>query len=171
MKDYILKNGLTLGAVNVVLLFVAYSIGVDFILNSWWGFVDFFVPLFLLIYFCIEYKKIVGGFINFKATFFLTFGLLIASGFIDAFFSVLLYNFIDVDFAVLLQEATIEKTMELLESLGSESMMEESIEALESQNNYSAKNLATGYFFGLPFQAILALIISAFLKKDKPEIE
>jgi hypothetical protein len=162
---------LNLGGVNVILLFVAYSIGVDFILNSWWGFVDFFVPLFLLIYLSIEYKKIVGGFITFKATFFLTFGLLIASGFIATFFSVLLYNFIDVDFAVLLQEATIEKTMELLESLGSESMMEESIEALESQNNYSTKNLATGYLLGLPFQAILALIISAFLKKDKSEIE
>ena len=171
MKDYILKNGLILGAVNVILLFVAYSIGVDFILNSWWGFIQFLVPLFFLIYLCVEYKKIVGGFINFKSTFFLVFGLLAASGFIHTFFSIILYNLIDVDFAVLLQEATIEKTINLLEGLGSESMIEESIEALESQNNYSAKNLTTGYFFGLPFQAILALIISAFIKKDNPEIE
>lgn len=166
MKDYILKNGLTLGGLKVILLFVSYSIGVDFILNNWWGFVQFFLPLFLLLYFCIEYKKILGGFINFKTAFVLVFGLIASSSFILSFFTILLYNFIDVDFAVLLNEAAIEKTITLLEGMGSESLIEESVVALEEQDSNSVGSLAKAYFFGLPFYAI-----TAFIKKDKPEVE
>ena len=39
MKDFVLKNGLTLGAIQVVMLFVSYSMGIDFMMQTWWGIV------------------------------------------------------------------------------------------------------------------------------------
>ena len=41
MKDYVLKNGLVFGAIQVAMLFVSYLIGIDFMLQTWWGVFQF----------------------------------------------------------------------------------------------------------------------------------
>ena len=97
MKDYILKNGLILGSISIILLVGSYSIGVHFFLNDTWSIIKAFLPYLILIYFVIEYKKIVGGYISFKDTFTVTLGISVAGAFLTTFFSILLFNFIDPD--------------------------------------------------------------------------
>ena len=168
MKDYILKNGLVLGAVYIVLSSIAYSIGVSFTLSTSWSIIQFVVPIAILIYMLVFYKKMMGGFINFNHSFILVFGLIASSSFIHMVFNIILYNYIDPNFSILLQEATIEKSIELMQGFASESAMEEMITTLENQDSFSPRSLASAFGYGLVLNAILSLIIAAFFKKDAP---
>jgi hypothetical protein len=172
MKDYILKNGLILGSINIILLVSSYSIGVHFFLNDTWSIIKTFIPYLILIYFVIEYKKIVGGYISFKDTFTVTLGISFAGAFLSTFFSILLFNFIDPDFAVQLKDFTIEKLALQLDQLSESSSMytilENLIEQTQKEEIYSITNQASSLFYSLFFHIIFSAIIAAFIKKNKP---
>ena len=172
MKDYILKNGLILGSISIILLVGSYSIGVHFFLNDTWSIIKAFLPYLILIYFVIEYKKIVGGYISFKDTFTVTLGISVAGAFLTTFFSILLFNFIDPDFAVQLKDFTVEKLAIQLDQLSESSSMytilENLIEQTQKEEIYSITNQASSLFYSLFFHIIFSAIIAAFIKKDKP---
>jgi hypothetical protein len=172
MKDYILKNGLILGSISIVLLLTSYTLGVDFFLNDTWSIIKGLTPYVILIFLVINYKKWVGGFLSFKETFTVTLGISLAGAFFTTFFSIILFNFIDPDFAVLLKEFTIEKLVVQLEQLPESnamySVMESLIEQTQEEDIYSISNQATAFFYSLFFHIIIAAIIAAFVKKDKP---
>ena len=172
MKDYILKNGLILGSISIILLVGSYSIGVHFFLNDTWSIIKAFLPYLILIYFVIEYKKIVGGYISFKDTFTVTLGISVAGAFLTTFFSILLFNFIDPDFAVQLKDFTVEKLAIQLDQLSESSSMytilENLIEQTQKEEIYSISNQASSLFYSLFFHIIFSAIIAAFIKKDKP---
>ena len=172
MKDFVLKNGLVLGAIQVVMLFVSYLMGIDFMMQTWWGVLQFLVSLGLVVYFAIEFRKFQAGYATYKESFSVIFGMYAAAGFILTFFNILLYNFIDVEFAQIAKEIIIEKTYEMMDGFGaSDSMVDEAISEIEKQDSFSVGSLAKGYVFGLPVYIILSLIIAAFIKRNKPELE
>jgi hypothetical protein len=172
MKDYILKNGLILGALNVILLLLSYTMGVEFFLNDTWSIVKPIVPYILLIYIVLNYKKMIGGFISFKETFTVTLGTAVCGAFIATFFSILLFNFIDPDFAVFLKDATVEKMVTQLDQLPESNamygIMETLIDQTQEEDIYSASNQGSAFFYSLFFHIIFSLIIAAFIKKEKP---
>ena len=172
MKDYILKNGLILGSISIILLVASYAIGVDFFLNDTWSIIKAILPYVVLIFLVIEYKKLVGGYISYKETFTVTLGITIAGAFLSTFFSILLFNFIDPDFAVQLKDFTVEKLAiqldQLPESNPMYSVMETLIEQTQEEDIYSISNQASALFYSLFFHIIISAIIAAFIKKDKP---
>ena len=172
MKDYILKNGLILGSISILMLVVSYTLGVDFFLNDTWSIVKGILPYLVLIFIVINYKKLSGGYISFKETFTITLGIAVAGAFISTFFSILLFNFIDPDFAVLLKDFTIEKLIVQLDQLPESNpmygVMETLIEQTQEEDIYSVSNQASAFFYSLFFHIIISAIIAAFIKKDKP---
>ena len=172
MKDYILKNGLILGSISIILLVASYAIGVDFFLNNTWSIIKGILPYVVLIFLVIEYKKLVGGYISFKETFTVTLGITVAGAFLSTFFSILLFNFIDPDFAVQLKDFTVEKLAiqldQLPESNAMYSVMETLIEQTQEEDIYSISNQASALFYSLFFHIIFSAIIAAFIKKNKP---
>ncbi len=172
MRDFILKNGLVLGAIQVVMLFVSYLMGVDFMIQNWWGVLQILVSLGFVIYISIEFRKLQGGYATFKESFSVIFGMYAAAGFILTFFNIILYNFIDMELAQMVKEVLIEKTYEMMEGLGaSDSMVDDVILELEKQDTFSVGTLAKGYFYNLPLYIIGSLVIAAFIKRNKPELE
>ena len=172
MKDYILNSGLKLGLLYVFLAAFSFLMGVEFSLNEVWSIVKAITPYFLLVFFVLHYKKLLGGYISFKETFTVTLGSIVAGAFIGTFFSVILYNFLAPDFAAQLKDASIQKIVVELESIPESSsmydIMETLIEQTEEEDIYSPSNQALAFFYGLFFHIIISLIISAFIKKDKP---
>ena len=172
MKDYILKNGLILGSISITLLVASYAIGVDFFLNDTWSVIKGILPYVVLIFLVIEYKKLVGGYISFKETFTVTLGITVAGAFLSTFFSILLFNFIDPDFAVQLKDFTVEKLAiqldQLPESNAMYSVMETLIEQTQEEDIYSISNQASALFYSIFFHIIFSAIIAAFIKKNKP---
>ena len=171
MKDYILKNGLILGSISIILLLASYAIGVDFFLNDTWSIIKAILPYVVLIFLVIEYKKLVGGYISYKETFTVTLGITVAGAFLSTFFSILLFNFIDPDFAVQLKDFTVEKLAiqldQLPESNPMYSVMETLIEQTQEEDIYSISNQASALFYSLFFHILFSAIITAFIKKDK----
>ena len=171
IKDYILKHGLILGSINIILLVGSYALGVQFFLNDTWLILKAFLPYIFLIYFVIEYKKIVGGYISFKDTFSITLGISVAGAFLATFFSILLFNFIDTDFAVQLKDFTVEKLVLQLDQLSESSSMygilENLIEQTENEQIYSIRSQSVSFFYNLFFHIIFSAIIAGFIKKDK----
>ena len=172
MKDYILKNGLILGSISIILLLASYAIGVDFLLNDTWSIVKGIFPYIVLIFLVIEYKKLAGGYISFKETFTVTLGITVAGAFLSTFFSILLFNFIDPDFAVQLKDFTVEKLAVQLDQLPESnpmySVMETLIEQTQEEDIYSISNQASALFYSLFFHILFSAVIAAFIKKDKP---
>ena len=172
MKDYILKNGLILGSISIILLVASYAIGVDFFLNDTWSIVKGILPYIVLIFLVIEYKKFAGGYISFKETFTVTLGITVAGAFLSTFFSIILFNFIDPDFAVQLKDFTVEKLAVQLDQLPESnpmySVMETLIEQTQEEDIYSISNQASALFYSLFFHILFSAIIAAFIKKDKP---
>ena len=170
MKDYILKNGLILGSISIILLVASYAIGVDFFLNNTWSIIKGIFPYVVLIFLVIEYKKLVGGYISFKETFTVTIGITVAGAFLSTFFSILLFNFIDPDFAVQLKDFTVEKLAVQLDQLPESnpmySVMETLIEQTQEEDIYSISNQASALFYSLFFHIIFSAIIAAFIKKE-----
>ena len=74
-----------------------------------------FSVVFFVIYFTFEFRKLQGGYASFKESFSVLFGMYAAAVFILTFFNILLYNFIDVEFAQMAKEVIIEKTYEMME--------------------------------------------------------
>ena len=172
MKDFVLKNGLLLGAIQVSMLFVSYLMGVDFMIQDWWGIFQRLVSLGFVVYFSIEFRKLQGGYASFKECFSVVFGMYAAAGFILTFFNIILYNFIDVELAQMVKEVLVEKTYEMMEGFGAaESTIDDVISELEKQDSFSVGTLAKGYFYNLPLYIIGSLIIAAFIKRNKPEFE
>ena len=120
----------------------------------------------------INYKKLTGGYLTFKETFTVAIGISVAGAFISTFFSILLFNFIDSDFAILLKDATIEKLVYQFDNIpegnSMYSIMESLIEETQEEDIYSISNQASGFFYSLFFHIVVSAIISAFIKKDKP---
>jgi len=172
MKDYILNSGLKLGALYILLTVFSYLMGVDFKLNQGWSIIELIIPYILLFILVLKYKKWIGGFISFKEAFTVTLGSIVAGAFISTFFTILLFNFIDPEFAQMLKDATIEKLyvqlQELPDSNPMYSVMESLIEQTEKEDVYSISNLAMAFFYGIFFHIIFSLIVAAFVKKDKP---
>ncbi|MGC6470156.1 MAG: DUF4199 domain-containing protein [Flavobacteriales bacterium] len=172
MKDYILNSGLKLGALYVLLTAISYIMGVEFSLNESWSIIKGIVPYAFLIFLVVNYKKMVGGFLNFKDTFTITIGSIAAGAFIGTFFSILLYNFLAPDFAAQLKDASVQKMIMEFEKIPESSsmyeMMESIIEQTEEEDVYSVSNQSLAFFYSLFFHIIISLIIAAFVKKDKP---
>ena len=107
-----------------------------------------------------------------KETFTVTLEITVAGAFLSTFFSILLFNFIDPDFAVHLKDFTVEKLAiqldQLPESNPMYSVMETLIEQTQEENIYSISNQASALFYSLFFHIIISAIIAAFIKKDKP---
>jgi hypothetical protein len=172
MKDYILKNGLLLGAFLVLLSIISYLFGVDFKLSFAWTLIEIFAPFFLLIFLLLGYKQMNQGFLTYGHAFIVCFGLFATSSFIHTFFKVLLFNYIDPSFSVMLQEGTIQKFIEIMSDVFPPDALETMITELETHDNFSVTNLTKGFTSMLFIYAFLSLLIAVFIKKDPPlEIE
>jgi hypothetical protein len=168
MKDYIFKNGLILGAFMIFISLMSYIMGVDFKLSLIWNLIELITPLVFLIVLINQFKKINLGYLNFKNSFIVCFGLLAASTFIHTFFKILLFNYVDPSYGIILQEATIQKLIVVMSDFFPDDVIDELIVDLESQNSFSVSSLSKGYTSSLFFFVFLSLIIALFVKKEAP---
>lgn len=168
MKDYIFKNGLILGAFMIFISLTSYIMGVDFKLSLIWNLIELITPLVFLIVLINQFNKINLGYLNFKNSFIVCFGLLAASTFIHTFFKILLFNYVDPSYGIILQEATIQKLIVVMSDFFPDDVIDELIVDLESQNSFSVSSLSKGYTSSLFFFVFLSLIIAFFVKKEAP---
>ena len=169
-----LNAGLILGILSVVITFIVYFVSPPILVSVMYGIAMLVVFIGLLIYFGIQYRTSIGGFMDFSKAFQYSFIALLVAGIITQIGTALLYNIIDPALPGVLAEQTIENTMTMMDKFGAaDSISSEQLDKMreDAEANYTL----TGQFKALGIAAIIyaviALILGAILKKRDKSLD
>ena len=156
--------GAILGFVSVFISLVFYFIGMATV--NWTNYVNMFVGLVLLVYLMIQYRNVhLGGYASFGQIFVM---VLVASGIIATIISVLytyvLFTFIDPGLVDQFRIVAEERIMS--NSRIPESMYDDLLEKMEKRMQVG-NMIRMGLILGPVVNAIIGLIVAAFIKKEK----
>ena len=168
----ILKFGLISALVSILVLAIIYILGAEYFMSPLVWISSFSLPIIFIVLGCIEVKKKKDGYLEFKEALKISFGILVMTSLASSVFSFVLMNYIDVTYAETVKQLTIEKTMEFMQKFKvPESEIDKQIDELIKQDIFSFGNLAKSFANTCIVYFIEALIVSAIIKKKRPEIE
>ena len=169
MLNYVLKWGLILSGINIALTMLAYLLNMELLVTWWYGLLIFVLNIVLIVFISLKFRNLNGGYLTFKEAFLVTFGTMAAAGFVAIFFNILLYHVIDPELPGILQEMVINKTVSMMEKFNvDESIIEQTMDEMEAQSQFSLNKQLLSFIWVLLFDAVVALIIAAIIKKNKP---
>ncbi|MFO7823679.1 MAG: DUF4199 domain-containing protein [Cyclobacterium sp.] len=163
-----LNAGLVIGLIMLVINFVVYFMDYSYLVSTWYGITVLVLFFGQVIYFGIQYRKELGGYMDFGAAFQFSFVTLIVSGLITTLGNMLLYFVIDPGLPELLVETQLENMVAMLDSFGAgESISGDQIDEMRSEmaNSFTLGGQIKAFGISLIVYAILALILGAILKK------
>ncbi len=172
LKSIATNYGLYLGALLALLTVIAYAVDLSLMSNTWYG---IFILIAIIVFGIISVaktKQAQNSFATFKEAFTSYFITVLIGLVISTLVSYLLFNFIDTDAAAVIKEQTIEKTVEMLEGFNTPSdVIAQSVEQIESQDQFSIGNIIKGLAGYLVLFSIIGLIVAAAMKKSNPDTE
>lgn len=171
IHPYAYRAGMIAAGISVVWTIFAYLIGIELFTN-WW--LSIIISVGIIVYLIISLKNIrtyFGGFISF-ANAFLNF-LVMAAIFVLISQSIyhLLLLLIDPEFGQAVTDATIEKTIAMMEGFGTpEVAIEEALVNMEAEFEKQSTffGVIMSMFKGIGFMAVIGLIVAAIIKKNPP---
>jgi len=171
-RENALKFGLYLGLFNVVVQLIIYFIDPLIIYtNQAIGLVLMVISISASVYFCIELKKMVGGFWNFRLAFSSIFIMFLISSLVALLYQVVEFHLIDKE----LPQKSVDAIMNKMHNdLSAKGLSEDQIKSqMEITKKFvplpgSIMSLTWGLFASIVVSIILALIFAAIFKKDPP---
>ena len=170
-KNVELIYGLINGGLAVVFTVVLYLGGAKMFVSpiAYCGVV---LPIVVCIIGGLQIRKQQGGAIEFSQALKATFLILVVGSLIATIFQFILFNYIDVPFRQALAQETAQKAEAMMRRFGaSDSDIEKAVDKTLDQNNYTIGKLLLGFVFGCIFWFIVALIVSAIIKKKPSPFE
>ena len=167
LKQHVLSSGVNTGLISVLITLSSWIGGSKFATNYIFSILSFVLIICITYYYTKKYKIYKNGYLSFKEAFTLSTGILVCSGFINLFFSIILYNIIDPNFSIELTNEIIDKTVIQLESILPEDEIENLINEIEKSSSFTPINMITGYIYSIIFYSIVGLIMGTLLKKNK----
>ena len=172
LKSIATNYGLYLGVLLALITVLAYAINIELLTSMWLGIIILIAIVVFGIISVAKVKHAQSGFASFKQAFTGYFITVLIGLLISTFVSFLLFNVVDTEAAEVLKEKTIETTVEMMEGFNAPTdKIDETIEQIESQNQYSIGNIAKGLAGYLVFFSIIGLIVAAAMKKSNPDAE
>jgi len=170
LKQHILKNGITLAVIYICIDILKYVGGAEYFVNTYVGVLSILIAVVVPIYFTFQYRSANEGFIDFKTAFSSCTGILLAAGFVELVFQIILLNIIDTQFAVELLDVSINTAVSQFEAFGmSDEEIAKIVDAMESTSSYSPLNMLKGFGFMVVGYTIFGLMVAAFTKRERPE--
>ena len=167
LKQHVLSSGVNTGLISVLITLSSWIGGSKFATNYIFSILSFVLIICITYYYTKKYKNYKNGYLSFKEAFTLSTGILVCSGFINLFFSIILYNFIDPNFSIELTNEIIDKTVNQLESILPEDEIENLINEIEKSSSFTPINMIKGYIYSIIFYSVVGLIMGTILKKNK----
>jgi len=118
----------------------------------------------------MEYRDREGGWMSYGTSVWLMFRVCMLGSLLSVAFMGLLYNVIDKGLDERMKEITLEQMEQMLEKFDVPSeQIEEQMEAIEERDfSQTPRALITSWMISVVFGLFLALIASAFTKKNEP---
>lgn len=173
LKSIATNYGLYLGATLTVLILIGYGVNLDLFTQIWFGLIFLFLILALGIISVFKAKKILGGYISFKDAFTAYFITILIGLTISSIISVVIFNFIDPDAAVDLQQRIIDSQVVRLENYNMPAdAIAKVVDDMEKKGNmYSISNILQSLVWQLAGYSVVGLIVAAIMKKRNPDAE
>jgi len=173
LKTEAINFGIYLGIGLTSLFFLAYFTDLNLFVNFWYGISIYALAIIFGTIAILKTKVNKDGFISFKNSFSVYFLTILIGLSISSLISYILFNFIDTESAEVLKTKSIEKMVEVLENIKKpEEEINSIIDTTKSENLYSLTNVFKGLIFNyLVPLSIIGLLMSAALKKNKPDTE
>lgn len=169
-----LNAGLILGVISILTTFIVYFIDPAMLASGTvqWSLIG--LSAVILVYFGIQYRKTLGGFIDFGPAFNFSFIGLLVSALVGFLGTQLLYNVIDPSLPGVLIDATLENMISMAERFGGEGVfssaqIDEMRENMEDSFTFLGQLKAIG-FLSIGY-AILSLITGAIIKKRDKSLD
>tara|TARA_R110002124_G_scaffold170608_4_gene338217 strand:- start:29154 stop:29702 length:549 start_codon:yes stop_codon:yes gene_type:complete len=163
-----LKSGVTIGLVMLVISFLIYFIDYSLLVAAWYGFAVFVLFFGLVIYYGIQYRKEIGGFMPYGPAFQFAFVTLIVSGLISTLGNIVLYQLIDPGLSELLVKVQLENMLAMLDNFGAgDNISSDQINEMrtEMEDAFTFAGQIKGFGVSLIIYAIFSLILGAIIKK------
>ena len=169
------KPGLTIGLVSLAITYIAYFVNSSLLASGWFGLVSLAIMVALIIYFGIQYRNEVGGFLTFGAAFNFSFITMIISGIVGLIGIILLYQVVDPSLPQVLADEAFKTSLQTMESFGAnpDSLPPAQLEEMRkaTADSFTVFGQIKGFGFLLIFYAIIALILGAILKKRDKSLD
>ena len=175
MENQLIKSkginfGIAYGLFLILLTLYAYAIDLNFFASFWFlglVMVGFFVNGLWVIG---SLKKIQEGFVTFKEGFTVFFISNALALLLSTIITMLIFLVVDPELQVTVKELTITKTTVMMENFGAPTdAIEEAIDKLRTQDNFSLVAQIKGYFSTLAISSIMGLLFALILKRKKEE--
>ncbi len=159
--------GAIVGFVGILLGVIFYIM--DLATANWTSYLSMVVGIAVLAYCLVAYRKeYLGGFAKFGQIFVMALVIGIISSIITTIYSYVLYTFIDPELIDKIKLVAEEKMMN--NPRIPENMLDDMIERMAK--NFEPKRMLTmGLIFGIVGNAIIGLILAAFIKKEENPVD
>lgn len=170
LKSSSINYGVYLGIILAALTVIGYAIDLSLFTKWWFGVGIMLLVIIFGIVSSMNGRKLLGGFMSFKQAFTAYFIAVAIGILINSIISIVIFNFIDPESAITLQDMLIENQAETLRNFG---QSEEAIDGVVAQmreggNMYSISNILQGIAFQLIGFSIVGLIVALVVKRKDP---
>jgi len=165
-----LKWGLITGFLQIAIVGIQYAVDPAMMIAWWNSLLSVGLLVALMVGASLEHREGEGGWMNYGTSVWVMLRVCMLGSLLSVAFMGLLYNVIDKGLAEQMKELTIEQTENMLEKFNvPEDQIEEQMEKIEKSDfNQSPRALITSWMISVVFGLFLALIASAFTKKNEP---
>ena len=168
------RAGLIAAGISVVWTIIAYLVGIDLFTNWWMGIAVFIAVIVYLIIALKGIRTQLGGYISFKDAFLNFLAMAVIQIVISQTIYFLLIYVIDPGFGEAVIDATIEKTIAIMEGFGTpEVAIEEALTNMEveMEKQTTIMGAIMNMLKGIAFMAVVGLIVAAIIKKNPSVFE
>lgn len=163
--------GLINAGVAIVFTVILYLGGAKMFVSPV-AYVGVVLPIVVCVIGALQIKKQRGGYLEFSEALKATFLILVIGSLIATLFQFILFNYIDVSFREAMAQVTAEQAEKLMRRFGApEDDIDKAVEDTLNKNNYTIGRLLLGFVFGCIWWFIVALIVSAIVKRKRPQFE
>ncbi|MAP81381.1 MAG: DUF4199 domain-containing protein [Aequorivita sp.] len=169
IKKSAANYGVVLGAILALMTTLMYVLNPDLFTKWYIGIISFIIIIAMGIVSVAKAKGLLAGIISFKQAFTVYFITVAVGLLISTVVGILIFNIIDPDLAVFLQEKTLAMTAEMLEKFGTpQAAIDEQMAKMAEQNNFSIGSQLKNYVFSLAFMSVIGLLVALIFKTKNP---
>ena len=162
--------GLVAGLAICVLTVVLYMMGSDAFMSYAWF--NYIILIIIAVLAGLAKRKANDGYLPFAEALKTVFGTMLIAILMQTMFNYLLFNFIDVPFSEAIKQASMDKGEEMLKRFNApQDDIDKYLDKAAKENPNSFGNLFLGFAIFAIVSFIIALIIAAIIKRNKPEFE
>lgn len=169
------RPGLIIGIIMVAITYLVYVINSSLLISGMFGIGTLIGLIGLVVYFGIQYRSEIGGFISFGDSFKFSIVAMVIAGLISTLGMLLLYTLVDPDLPEVLAEEATANTIEMIEKIGgsADAMPPEQLDEIResTKEGFTAIGQIKGFGISVIFYAVLSLISAAIIKKRDKSLD